>query len=93
MRKKLFILLFLTMFITGCSVDYNIEIYNNDINEHIDLTYAGSNSAQDTKIKVESLFDKYFSGTDYLYMRRFKLFEDEQKKMYGLREKSKYKFE
>lgn len=93
MKKKLILLLFSVFLVTGCTANYNIEIYNKTINENIDLIDNTSISAQDNRDKIENIFIKYHEDTDMLYLREFKEFTNEQKKVYSLSEKSSYSFE
>lgn len=94
MKNKL-ILLFVgvLLLLTGCSANYNIEIYNDTINENIELYDNSSISADDNKQKIETIFIKYFDSTDMLYMRKFKTFSDEVKNRYYLTEDSSYKLD
>lgn len=83
----------LSFLLTGCSATYNVEIYNNDINESIDLIEKTSTSAEDNKNKIERIFVDYFDSTDMLYDRRFEPFKDKKNNAHSLHEKSSYTFE
>jgi len=42
MNKKILIILFMMLFITGCSVNYNLEIFGNQIAEKITIKPNGN---------------------------------------------------
>lgn len=71
MKLKIMTLLFLTFLLSGCSATYNVEIYNNTINEEVSITDSTATSSQDLETKIYDIFEKQTGGLDALY-RDFK---------------------
>ena len=90
--RLLFVLVAL-IFLTGCSANYEVEIYNNTVNEHIDLVDSTSMDGTENKKNIENLFYKYLDSSDLLYTRNFEIVSDELRNKYSLSEDSSYTIE
>lgn len=83
MKKIIFLLVFLTMFLTGCSSEYNIEFSNGKIKENIvvnildsDIPKAPANQLYDVDDRVTPFIknNQYpiFGNTDIIYDKNVK---------------------
>ena len=57
--KKILLLIIVCLFVSGCSINYEVEIYNNKVNETIDLIDKSADSKESIKSKIGDLFQKY----------------------------------
>lgn len=88
MKKcKLLFLLFICFFLTGCSLNYEIEIYNDEVNENISIIYPSYTFNGQSPLKyIDQKSFEYFESTDVLRSRIW------NEKTDGIFTKNKYKF-
>lgn len=91
MKKKL-VLISALFLLTGCSATYEIEIYDDTINEKIDITDSTSSSAIEVKEKIYNIFETKVGGVDEL-ARNFQPYSDKKNNYYSIRENSTFKIE
>lgn len=89
MKKKI-ILLFLIIFLaSGCTIKYNIEIYNGEVRETIDLVEKDIDTMDELETKMYANFDKYqvYDGVN----KHFEPYEKDH--YYAFRSKETYDFD
>ncbi len=88
--KKILLLIIVCLFVSGCSINYEVEIYNNKVNETIDLIDKSADSKESIKSKIGDLFQKY----EVMYLpREFNSYYNKKDSVYSLRSKGSYKFD
>ena len=88
MKKKIILLLFMVLLTSGCTIKYDIEIYNSEVREQIDLVDKDIYSRADLETRMYGYFDKYqvYDGVN-------KYFEPfESKNYYAFRSKETFDF-
>ena len=74
-NKKLIILGLLLLFTTGCSITYDVEIYNNKVNDKTEVVVPTMTSGQATYNYVLDVVEKASGYPDLFYTRKFKPFD------------------
>lgn len=88
--KKIILLLIICFLVTGCSVNYEVEIYNDKVNESVDFIFKGSNSKDETK----QLFNDALLKYELLEMdRNYEPFYIKKEKKYSMHSLIEYDFD
>lgn len=83
-KKFLLIVLLLLFTTTGCSVNYDVEIYNNKVNEKIEISDPSLNNSEALKNYIEDLFFKYTGDYELLSIREFKNYDNNKSNAHSL---------
>ncbi len=89
MKKKLLFILLFPLFLTGCSTNYYMEIYNDKINEEYTINFGSDEVGNLTPLNYanQTLYD-YFGNCDDIGMRKFKNMSEG----YGIQSSNSYNY-
>ena len=75
---------------TGCSATYEVEIYNDKVNETISFYYDNTSSKDSAELSFNEYLER-FQDTSFLGDRIFKEYYNKKKKLYYVKENTSYK--